>query len=108
MARYQRYRIDLAPAMRGDTFQETFLIGDVLNMSACTIRAQVRRQPDDERVLLDLDVIRDGQTLTLRKAHTAMILPAGRYHYDVEFTLPDGDVFTLFFGTFPVTNDTSR
>ncbi|GAB2798776.1 hypothetical protein GCM10027275_50510 [Rhabdobacter roseus] len=108
MATYVFQTVDILGVRRGDSFEASFEIGEELDLTGCTARAQLRRYPSDFQKALELDVELDGQLLLLSKAAQSMHLAAATYHYDVEITDPTGLVITLFGGKFEITHDVTR
>lgn len=95
--------------IRGDTFETCFeVIG--ADLEGASVKMEVRTFSDKNLVLsFSTDagsVSLDGQFVTLRKEAVDMqALQAGRYQYDVQFTLADNFVVTGFGGNFIVKSD---
>lgn len=115
-----RYDFDL---VRGDTWTRTFqyvdgATGDPLDISAYTLSAQVRHDPDDTVVAAPITAEMVTPTygifrLTIAKEDTANLYATRRaqmdeYSYDVQATHTNGTRITLVSGRITVFPDVTR
>lgn len=100
---------------QGDTWQRWMTIsiaGAPVDVSGYTLAAQVRRKHSDPEILATFAIDLDPQTvgrfqLTLTPTITAA-LPAKDAVWDLQFTQPDGQVFTYLHGKVAVSAEVTR
>jgi hypothetical protein len=104
----QTKKVDLV-VRRGDTFNtDEFKIERALfDFTGTTARMQIKRRREDATALLQPTTTVDNTTGSATAKPTATAeqvaaLPPNTYYYDVDFTLPDGSVYTYFEGDFLV------
>jgi hypothetical protein len=114
------------PMTRGDTFEiftrvkEMVLVGSeyveggYVNLSGWTGLMQVRQSEDAATVDATFSIVIADQGATLggffirMTAATSAALTITTGKYDLQFTLPSGEVYTFLRGTITVTKDYSR
>lgn len=104
-------RIDILGVIAGDTFEQSFLIGEALDLTGCTVRSQVRRYAMDTKVLIafETEILRlDGQYITLSKTAAGMRVHEGAYVYSALITTAAGQEITLFGGKFEVISQPTK
>ncbi|MEA5461580.1 hypothetical protein VB796_21110 [Arcicella sp. LKC2W] len=104
---YEFTKVDILDVISGDTFDHTYTIENAFQVvSTMEVKATIKEFYDGEPVLLfstaDGTIELNGQDVRLIKSATQMILPAGKYMYDVSFKSLDNTVVTLFGGKFYV------
>ncbi|MEO5914868.1 MAG: hypothetical protein ABIS50_11585 [Luteolibacter sp.] len=113
--------LDFEPVMRGDTFPARPLAmlsqdGAAVEVTSALLQVRTRlRQTlvtewktSDDSILISGSPTPNIITLAEKPAAETAEWPLGRHDYDLEITLADGRVITLFKGDFPVNRDTSR
>lgn len=104
---YEFTKVDILDVISGDTFDHTYTIeAEFEVVPTMQVTATIKEFYDGEPVLLfsndDGSIELNGQDVRLIKSATEMILPAGKYMYDVSFKGLDNIVVTLFGGKFHV------
>jgi hypothetical protein len=87
--------------------------GTPVNLSGALVHMQVRLSTDSPAVM-DLSLGNgiyivnsyDSGTITIPKR--VINFPVGNYKYEIELTLPNGDVNTFLEGSWPITADITR
>ena len=102
------------PQLKGDTFRGgEYTIVPTTDLTGATARCQFRRGGKRNTVEVELTL---GNGITITDATNGVYQideiqqldwAVGNYNYDIEFTLPNGDIITPSEGILPVVQDTS-
>ena len=103
------------PQLKGDTFRGgEYTIVPSTDLTGATGRCQFRLGGKNNAVVVELTI---GNGLTITDAINSIYQideiqrldwEVGNYNYDIEFTLPNGDIITPSEGILPVVQDTSQ
>lgn len=112
---YQKATHNIVGVNRGDTFIRTIKFVDsqqntAFDFTGWTAKMQVRTSRADiveiELLSTAMEIIlTSGQIKLVKDAVSMKSLVAGNYFYDIEFTNPASEVFTLLGGVFSVVDD---
>ena len=96
--------------VKGDTFDRSFLVDSDFPLTGMSVRCQVKEFNDSAAAVLtfttgDNSIVITGQEIRLRKSADKMNIAVKVYLYDVQFTSPADEVFTLFGGKFIMKQD---
>lgn len=105
-------RKNIIDVVKGDTFDRCFLVDRDFPLTGMSVRCQVKEFHDSATAVLtfttaDNSIVVTGQEIRLKKSANQMDIPVKAYLYDVQFTSPLDDVYTLFGGKFMIKQDFS-
>jgi hypothetical protein len=102
---------------KGDTLNLSYTLtdsdtGDAIDLSGADIEMQVRQATTSDTALLTLDLT-DGLSVggagnNIVAIEKVITLTAGKYRYDMQFTLADSTIVTYFKGKFIVIDDVTE
>ena len=114
-------RLDFEPLKRGDTFPARPLAilsrdGSAVAVASAILQVRTRLRgvlaaewnSSNSSVLITGSPVANTITLAAKLSSETNYWPVGTHDYDLQITLADGAVITLFKGDFPVARDTSH